>query len=154
MQICRAKQLKMACNYPKMGFLCHPLAYQKANAMTGEELRRMRKTKRLTQADLARAIGYSRKSVISWENGVHPIADSAAAKITAACIGPLHASKAPIALVRATVDAYATMRRPPNNFSHAYIVGMWQERGFTPCREAQEQILTMFPDVLNPENQK
>lgn len=120
--------------------------------MTNEELRRMRKAKRLTQADLAAAIGYSRKSIISWENGVHPIPDSVATKITEACVGSTPAPKAPVALVRDTVAAYAKMRRAPNNFSHTHIADMWQERGFVPCREACEQIATMFPDILNGES--
>lgn len=113
--------------------------------MTNEELRRMRKAKRLTQSDLAAAIGYSRKTIVSWENNVHPIPDAAAGKILAICVGSTPAPKANVTLIRDTIKYYTEMRR---DFTHADIVGMWAKRGFSPAPEAQAAIAAAFPDIL------
>lgn len=118
--------------------------------MTNEELRRMRKAKRLTQDQLAKAIGYSRKTVISWENSVHSVPPEAVPAILAACIGPEQDAKpkANTALTRDTIKYYGQMRR--DGFAHAYIMRFWNEKNFTPTAEAQAAILEAFPDILEP----
>lgn len=108
----------------------------------------MRKAKRLTQDQLAKAIGYSRKTVISWENSAHPVPDTAVPAILAACIGPKAETKpkANTALTRDTIKYYGQMRR--DGFTHAYIMKFWNEKNFTPTPEAQAGILEAFPDIL------
>lgn len=114
--------------------------------MTNEELRRMRKAKGFTQAELAIHIGYSRQAVIHWENSIHPVPEEAAVKIMAACVSPTPA-KSPSKLVKATVEAYRDMRGQPG-WGHTSIIEFWQQEKFTPCREAMEQIAAEWPDIL------
>lgn len=120
--------------------------------MTNEELRRMRKARKMSQADLAAALGYSRKSIISWENSVHPIPEHVAVKVLALCfdVASAAAPKESARLIRATLEAYRKMREPPNNFTHEWIMDMWEGKGFTPCLAARQQIAAEFPDILTP----
>lgn len=117
--------------------------------MTNEELRRLRKAKPLTQAELAEAIGYSRQAIIGWENKVHPIPETVAIAIVAACVGEIKAKPANAKLTADTVKYYREMRR---DFSHARILQRWAEAGFTPSPEAQAAIVATFPDILENNN--
>lgn len=112
----------------------------------------MRKARKMTQAELAAALGYSRKSIISWENSVHPIPDDVAVNVTALCfdIASVVAPKESAKLILSTLEAYRKMRAHPNNFSHEWIMDMWEQRGFAPCFGARKQIAAEFPDILNP----
>lgn len=114
--------------------------------MTPEELRKARKGKPFTQQQMAEAIGYSRMSVISWEKGLHPIPDHVAEKILEVCVGVPVMRPANAALTRDTIKYYGQMRR--DGFSHEYITKFWNEKNFTPTREAQAGILEAFPDIL------
>ncbi len=49
-----------------------------AALLTGDEVRRIRKRLRLTQADLARALGVTRVTVARWETGVYAIPEPTA----------------------------------------------------------------------------
>jgi transcriptional regulator with XRE-family HTH domain len=120
--------------------------------MTGEELKAFRKGKGLNQADLAGALKVSRKTVVNWENGVFAVPADIMDRLTLTGIvaAPVKASAK---LVKDTIDAYRKMRRNPGRFgTHVYIIGMWRDKGFEPCREAQQLILAEFPDILETPN--
>lgn len=135
-----------ACNFTINGFLCLLTSTHQEAKVTNEELRRMRKAKRLTQEQLAKVIGYSRKTVISWENSVHPVAPEAVPAILAACIGAATpAPKRNSKLTADTIRYYGEMRR---DFTHADIMKFWNEKNFVPTPEAQAGILEAFPDIL------
>ena len=123
--------------------------------MTKEELLLQRRHKGLTQIELATAIGYSRQAVIKWERGVHAIPDDVAAKIILACQDSVPSradAKAAEKAARFEAQCYREMRQ--DGQSHAMIVGMWQQRGFTPCPEARELIAAEYPDILTPNPEK
>lgn len=114
--------------------------------MTPDELRKARKGKPLTQDQLAKAIGYSRMSVISWEKGLHPIPDHIAEKILEVCVGVPVIRPSNHKLTTDTIKYYGQMRR--DGFAHAYIMKFWNEKNFVPTPEAQAGILEAFPDIL------
>lgn len=118
--------------------------------MTNEDLRRLRKAKHLTQADLAQAIKCSRQAIIKWENDVHPIPEAMAIKITEVCVGELPTSNKPTKQDRVALEIYTKMRSDPSMGSHAKIVTYWRSGGFMPSPEAQQMIAEAFPDILKP----
>ena len=110
------------------------------------ELLDMRRKAKMSQADLGKAIGYSRQAVIKWERGNVPIPQNIVPKLIAACVAkPAAPAPKDKALINATVDAYVEMRK---DFPHAAIIKRWIDAGFTPHEEAQKQILELFPDIL------
>lgn len=114
--------------------------------MNGEELRRARKSKRLTQTELGAAIGYSRFAVSKWEEGKHHIPDDVAAKILEACVGELAPTKPSNAsLARSTIKYYGEMRR--DGITHTMIVDLWHRKSFVPTLEAQAGILAEWPEL-------
>ena len=112
--------------------------------MTPDELRKMRKGKPFTQAQLAKAIGKSRLAIHAWEKGAHPIPDDMVEKIVEVCVGVPMVRPADAKLTRATVQAYVEMRR---DFPHETIARLWAEKGFVPTPAAQAEIFELFPEL-------
>ncbi len=122
--------------------------------MTKDELLLQRRRKGLTQAELATALGYSRQAIIKWERGVHAIPDEIAARIIEACQDSTPKPvKTSTKLIRATVEAYRSMRSQPAANTHADAMLTWNHFGFVPCPEAVAQIIAEYPDAstTNPE---
>ncbi len=118
--------------------------------MTPDEMRKVRKAASFTQDQLGKALGYSRKSVISWENSVHRIPEQVAVKVLEICAGVPIIARTPPKLTRLTLDTikyYGEMRR--DGTSHASIMKLWNEKNFVPTAEAQAGIAADWPDILN-----
>lgn len=119
--------------------------------MAPEEFHKIRKAAGLTQSQMAARLGVTRLTICNWEGTKFRIPDDVLDRLAEKGLEAKtpKPNKSNVALIRATVDAYRGMRRQPMPVGcHAYIVTMWHERGFTPCREAMAAIAAEFPDIL------
>lgn len=123
--------------------------------MTPAELMVLRKQYGLTQQELGARLlpPVTRLTVSNWERARFAIPVDIAARMVAVTPSPAKV-KSNAALTRATVDAYRKMRNDVGHFSHAFIVGMWAEKGFAPSREAMAAIAAEFPDILTPNHKE
>jgi transcriptional regulator with XRE-family HTH domain len=123
--------------------------------MTPLEMQLLRKQYKLTQAEFgARLVPpVTRLTVCNWERARFAIPVDIEVRLKAADLMTPAAKtpKASASLIKATVEAYRLMREQPGHVgTHAFALDYWHKRGFTPCREAMEQIAAEFPDILNP----
>lgn len=115
--------------------------------MTADELLLMRRAKRIKQADLAKALGCSRQTVINWESGKFAISPAQARKIMEICADAvLPPDPKKVVRDRETLEAYSELRAQGR--SHGYIVAYWSEKSFQPSLEAQAAIAAAYPDIL------
>jgi transcriptional regulator with XRE-family HTH domain len=119
--------------------------------MTPTELMVLRKQYGLTQAEFGERLipPVSRLTVSNWERARFAIPHDLAERMVKLAPSTKPAETR-AALVRDTVKYYGEMRR--DTFTHESIVRMWQERGFTPSREAMELIAQAWPDILETPN--
>lgn len=118
--------------------------------MTNNELLITRRAVPMSQADLAKALGCSRQTVINWERGVHAIPAKMVSAIAQACTSHLPKPSAKLTLQDKTaIEVYTKMRRNPGELgTHVGILKFWASEGFTPSPAAQTAILAAFPDIL------
>ena len=128
--------------------------------MTKDELLLFRRSLKLDQKAFGAALGVSRQAVSNWENGKFSVPGDIVAQLAAKGIGtlkPLSTSeqKETARKARGWADAYAEMRRPPHNWSHAQVVERWIADGhLLRCpREALAVIASEWPEILETANQ-